>query len=108
MAAGPATVPPASRPPLAPCTRTVAVGGRPTAIRLEPAFWAHLEEIGAREGLTLDELCTGADRRRGAGPLGAALRALVVAYFRAATPAGEAPAGHGPSAALRGALERIA
>lgn len=63
-------------------SRTIAAGdGRRTSVRLEPEFWAALDDICRREGLTLSDLCHRIDRTRRTG-LTAALRLHVVAYFR--------------------------
>lgn len=76
--------------------RNVTVAGRRTSLRLEPDMWESLWEIGAREGLSLHQLCTEVSRHRGATSLTAAIRAYVLAYFRAAaTERGHRAAGHG-------------
>lgn len=63
-------------------TRTIATadGGR-TSVRLEPEFWAALDDIRRREGVTLAELCRRIDGTRRTG-MTAALRLYVVGYFR--------------------------
>ena len=44
--------------------RNVTVAGRRTSLRLEPEMWDALVEIGARESLSLHQLCTEVNRRR--------------------------------------------
>lgn len=76
--------------------RNVAIGGHRTSMRLEPAMWEALEEIAAREGLTLSQLCERVDARRRESTLTAAMRVFTMSYFRiAATEQGHADAGHG-------------
>lgn len=67
--------------------RTVTVSGRRTTLILDRAFWNGLGEICAREDMTLNELCTEIDGRRGAAPLTSSVRVFVLSYFRSATPA---------------------
>jgi predicted DNA-binding ribbon-helix-helix protein len=69
-----------------PLYRTIIVSGRRTTLILDPAFWSGLGEICAREGMTLNELCTVVDRGRGAASLTSAVRVFVLSYFRSATP----------------------
>ena len=45
-------------------------------------MWQSLEEIRQREGLTLNQICTMIDRRRGDAGLTAALRVFIITYFR--------------------------
>ncbi|NYZ16921.1 ribbon-helix-helix domain-containing protein [Azospirillum sp. RWY-5-1] len=66
--------------------RNVVVTGRRTTVRMEAAFWDGLAEIGRREGLELNQLCSLVDRRRGGVKLTPALRMFVVGYFRVAVP----------------------
>lgn len=66
--------------------RNVVVTGRRTTVRMEAAFWDGLAEIGRREGLELNQLCSLVDRRRGGVKLTPALRMFVVGYFRKAVP----------------------
>ena len=62
-------------------TRTVAINGRRTSVRLETAFWAALDGICGREGLTVATLCERLETRRGNTSRAAALRTFVVAYL---------------------------
>lgn len=73
--------------------RNVTVSGRRTSLRMEPELWDALEEVARREGLILNQLCTRVDRRRGTANLTASLRVAIVAYFRAAAPPVDEPAG---------------
>ncbi|WP_207462545.1 ribbon-helix-helix domain-containing protein [Azospirillum sp. SYSU D00513] len=66
--------------------RTVTIAGRRTAVRLESAYWTFLQEICAREGMSLDHLCSTLDARRDGMGLAGALRLFVVGYFSAASP----------------------
>lgn len=94
-----------------PVLRNVTVSGRRTSLRLEPAFWSGLNEICAREGMILNQLCTVVDRRRGAMTLTQSVRVFVVSYFRSATPEVRtaAPTNHdrAPSPQLRNVLDAI-
>lgn len=66
-------------------TRTVTVHGRPTKLTLDTEFWTGLEEIGRREGFTVDELVEAMElRRRGIVSLPRMIEACSVAYFRQA------------------------
>lgn len=86
--------------------RNVVIGGHRTSMRLESSMWEALEEIAAREGLSVSQLCEQVDRRRRQSSLTAAMRVFIVSYFRAAaTEHGHADAGHGP---LYGAAARPA
>lgn len=78
-------------PMSAPLCRTVKVSGRRTSLALDPAFWSALEEVCGREGMTLGELCTAIDGRRGAATLTSSVRVFALSYFRSAMPAAEDP-----------------
>ncbi|MEO3432135.1 ribbon-helix-helix domain-containing protein [Inquilinus sp. CAU 1745] len=67
---------------LPPICRNVVVAGRRTSIRMEPLMWTSVDEICAREDLTLHELCTKLDGMRGGNGLTAALRLFIVGYYR--------------------------
>lgn len=87
------------------------VGGHRTSMRLEPSMWDALEEIGHRENLSVNKLCTAIKerieeqaRRRGVPPeeadvtLTSAVRVFIAAYYRrACTEDGHLRAGHGGS-----------
>lgn len=74
----------AERPPLdLPVTRNVVVCGRRTSVRMEVVMWRSLMDICDREDLTLNDVCTMVDKVRGDTGLTAALRVLIVAYYRA-------------------------
>lgn len=76
--------------------RNVTVNGRRTSMRLEQEMWEALREICRREDLTVHELCSLIDDRRGLSSLTAATRVFTLMYFRAAaTDEGHATAGHG-------------
>jgi predicted DNA-binding ribbon-helix-helix protein len=64
--------------------RNVKVSGRRTSLRMEPYIWDSLKEICERERLTLNEICSLIDRRRGDANLTASIRVLIVSYYRTA------------------------
>lgn len=85
-------------------TRNVTVSGHRTSIRMEPTMWDALDELSEREGRTINEICTFVERRKYDSSLTAALRVLILSYFRAAaTDEGHEAAGHGrsPSAVIQ-------
>lgn len=64
--------------------RNVKVSGRRTSLRMEPYIWDSLKEICERERLTLNEICTEIDQRRGDANLTASIRVFIVSYYRTA------------------------
>jgi predicted DNA-binding ribbon-helix-helix protein len=62
-------------------SRNVTIGVLRTSMRLEPEFWDALGDIARRESMSLDELCTHIDTRRGAHSRTAAMRLFATAYF---------------------------
>ena len=58
----------------------VWIGGRRTSIRLEPAFWDALEEVCAREEMTVHEICTMVAARIGHHRLTGAIRVFLLSY----------------------------
>ena len=64
--------------------RNVTVSGRRTSLRMEPLLWDSLKDICEREDLTLNELCTQIDSRRGEANLTASIRVFIISYYRAA------------------------
>ncbi len=64
-------------------------------------MWDSLQEIGRRQELTIHQICSLVDRRRGSAGLTAALRVFIISYFRAMSrvaqaysfPSSAAPAG---------------
>ena len=82
--------------------RNVVVNGKRTSVRLEPAMWDALVEIGRREGRTVHEISSDIDLDRPESSLTASLRVHIMSYFReAATAEGHSKAGHGGAAAAR-------
>lgn len=87
------------------------IGGHRTSMRLEPSMWDALEDIGRREGMTVNRLCTQIKerieeqaRRKGIKPedadvtLTSAVRVFIASYYRrACTEDGHQRAGHGGS-----------
>lgn len=90
-------------------SQNVVVEGHRTSMRLEPSMWDALEEIAARENMTVNALCSEIRRRlerqaelAGTLPnpseitLTAAVRTFMVCYFRrAGTDDGHRKASHG-------------
>lgn len=65
------------------------VHGRHVSIRLEALYFDALDEMCEREDVGIDELAERIERVAGRGcDLEVGLRALVVSYFRSATPEG--------------------
>ena len=63
-------------------TRNIFVGGRRTSIRLEAVFWSAIEEIMAREDITLHALVTRIAFARGGGKnLSSSVRVFIQSYF---------------------------
>lgn len=75
---GGSTIPPAL------ICRNVTVSGRRTSLRMEPLLWDSLRDICDRENMTLNQLCTEIDRRRGEANLTASIRVFIVSYYRKA------------------------
>lgn len=97
-------------PSAKPVCRNVTVSGRRTSLSLEPVFWSGLNDICAREGMTLNEVCSTIDKRRGTATLTGSVRVFVVAYFRLATPDTATPAAENAadeSLPLRSAFDAI-
>lgn len=63
--------------------RTVTVRGDRTGMRLEPELWEALDEVCQREGISWDELIRRVREGREHGSRTSAVRAYLVAYFRA-------------------------
>ena len=77
-------------------SRNVTINGRRTSLRLEIEIWEAVSEICGHENLTVHQLCTIIDGRRGRSSRISAIRAFIVAYFRnASTDEGHFKAGHG-------------
>lgn len=62
--------------------RNVVIAGRRTSLRLEPEMWAALDDIAAREGLTLHQLCSRVADVRRRSSLTSAIRVFLLAYYR--------------------------
>ena len=89
--------------------RNILVGGRRTSMRLELYSWDALKEICEREGITLNELCTMIDKRRGVMGLTAAIRVMILGYFRetSALAEGRAEKRHGTPAFVADIMKRL-
>lgn len=86
--------------------RNVTVNGRRTSLRMEPLLWDSMKEICEREGMSLNQMCSAIDSRRGASNLTAAIRVFIVQYFRAAVSGtGLEDSGPGGSRVFRRALD---
>lgn len=87
-------------------SRNVTIGTHRTSVRLEPAMWSGLQEIGRREHVSIHAIATVVAIRKAAGSsLTAAIRVFVMAYFRMATTEdGHNSAGHGPGGAYMRSL----
>jgi predicted DNA-binding ribbon-helix-helix protein len=78
-------------------------------MRLEPELWDALMEICEREGQDMSMLVRRVEARGHAGGRTSAVRVFVLDYFRgAATEAGHAAIGHGPSTRNRSGQARTA
>lgn len=74
-------------------SRNISLADRRTSIRLEPEMWDALNEICAREGRSVHDICTEIDRQRSQSGLTAGVRVYILRYFReAATEEGHARA----------------
>ncbi|AWK86376.1 hypothetical protein DEW08_09090 [Azospirillum thermophilum] len=89
--------------PLLVC-RNVKVSGRRTSLRMEPYIWESLKEICEREGMTLNEICTQIDQRKGEANLTASIRVFIVSYYRTAIGV-RGFSENGPSSILRKAMD---
>ncbi len=77
-------------------SRNVTVAGKRTSVRLEPSMWDALAELCRRENCTTNEICTLVARSQDSSSLTAAIRVVILSYFRnAATEEGHLQAGHG-------------
>jgi len=63
-------------------SKNVTINGRRTSLRLEQASWEAIVDICKCEGLTLHELCSLIETRRGGASRTSAVRAFIVTYFR--------------------------
>jgi predicted DNA-binding ribbon-helix-helix protein len=59
--------------------RSVALSGHATSLALEPEFWAALEAVAARDGVSLAALIGRIDAGRGERPLASACRVFALA-----------------------------
>lgn len=65
-------------------SRNIRLDGKRTSIRLENAMWEAFEEIAAREGKNIGELCVIIASRKNGSNLTAAVRLFIIVYFRIA------------------------
>lgn len=66
-----------------PVCRNVQLADRRTSVRMEPVMWNSLQDIGLREGMSVNEICSNIDRIRGPLGLTQAIRVFIVGYYRA-------------------------
>ena len=62
-------------------SKNVAISGRRTSLRLEPAIWDAMGDICGKEGLTVHELISLIDRRRNKVSRTSAVRTFIVTYL---------------------------
>lgn len=67
--------------------KNVKINGHRTSIRLEPSLWEAVEEICAREGMSLDGLCSRVAADRPGGNYTSNLRCWIVDYYRGSSAA---------------------
>lgn len=70
--------------------RNLRVDGRRTTVRLEPAYWAALDEVCAAERISRDRLCDMIFAAAGRKRLTANLRLFLLNYFRVSSPSSAA------------------
>ena len=63
-------------------SRNVKIGDQRTSLRLEESVWEALDDICLREGITCHELCTRIEAVRHGSNRTAAVRAVIVMYYR--------------------------
>ena len=63
--------------------RSILLSGHATSMALEPEFWAVMDEMAARTGVTLAVLIAPIVEGRGERPLASACRVAALAYARA-------------------------
>lgn len=62
--------------------RSLTIAGHRTSIAIEPEFWAGLEAMAERRGLTLPVLIGEIDQGRQSPNLSSAVRLAVLAWYR--------------------------
>ncbi len=80
-------------------TRNIYVGEHRTSIRLETAFWDMLDQVSAREGITVNDVCTRIGTRAMHHSLTSAIRVFLLSYAWSAnmeSALATVPAGHLP------------
>jgi predicted DNA-binding ribbon-helix-helix protein len=76
--------------------RNVTVAGHRTSVRLEPSMWHALQEVCAREHVSVHAAVSVIAAGRAESSLTSAIRAYLLCYFQsAATEDGHRDAGHG-------------
>jgi len=77
-------------------SRNITIDGHRTSLRLEGDAWTAFEEICVREQKSIHEMCSEIEQMRTGPSRTAAVRAYILAYFRAAASCeGHSRAGHG-------------
>ncbi len=62
--------------------RNLKVNGRRTSLRLEQEIWDALEDVARRRCLSVSDLVSEVDGRRGDGALASELRVYLLGYYR--------------------------
>lgn len=68
--------------------RSIVVAGHRTSVTLEDAFWTGLKQIARSRGMTLSDIVSYLNARRGRGNLSSAIRLYVLASIQAQAHAG--------------------
>jgi predicted DNA-binding ribbon-helix-helix protein len=64
--------------------RSLLLAGHATSLALEPEFWAVLEAMGARRGVSLNGLIAQVDATRAGRPLASACRVTALRFLQEA------------------------
>ncbi len=73
----------------------IRVNGRRTSVRLEPDLWDALEDICAREEVSLDQICAHVADHNGERSFTSSLRVFIINYYRGRGRPVAAPAARG-------------
>ena len=63
-------------------SKNITVLGKRTSVRLEPAMWEALQEIAAKERISLGDICAYVHHNRLESTLTSALRVFILMYYR--------------------------
>ncbi len=70
-------------------SKNVTIRGKRTSLRLEEEMWEALREVCRRENVSIHDLCSMVEDRRGRSSRTSAVRAFVITYFRVAAKTGD-------------------